>query len=207
MILHSIESSYHTKSFSMSIIEEIISELHGACIFSKLDVRLGYYQIRMTIEDIFKTTFKTHKTHHKFMIMSFGLTNTPAIFQAMMNLILHHFLENFLWYSFKTSSFIAQHWNNTRIIWDKFQTLHDSKLFIKPSKCSFSQSQVIYLGHMISSKCLKADSDKLETIRLWTTPKNIEQLRSFFRNYRVLQEISFLTRISGSSFNIIICKR
>ncbi|KAL0559106.1 hypothetical protein IC582_003696 [Cucumis melo] len=161
-------------------IDDLFDQLQGATVFSKIDLRSGYHQLRIKDEDIPKTAFRSRYGHYEFIVMSFGLTNAPAVFMDLMNRVFREFLDTFvivfiddiLIYS-KTE---AEHEGHLRMV---LQTLRDNKLYAKFSKCEFWLKQVSFLGHVVSKAGVSVDPAKIEAVTGWTRPSTVSEVRSF----------------------------
>ena len=164
----------------MPVIEEILDELSGAKVFTKLDMRSGYHQVRMLPEDEHKTAFKTHQGHYQFKVMPFGLTNAPATFQCVMNEILQPFLRHFVLVFLDDiliySPSLEAH---TKHLEQVLATLRKHQLYLKESKCTFAKDSLEYLGHIISSQGVSTDPSKIHDMLQWPVPTSMTELRAF----------------------------
>jgi hypothetical protein len=161
-------------------IDDLFYQLKDAKIFSKIDLRSGYHQVRIKDEDIGKTAFRTRYGHYEFTVVSFGLSNAPVVFMCLMNGVFRSYLDKFvivflddiLVYS-KTEE---EHEKHLRMV---LQVLREHQMYAKLSKCSFYQRQIHYLGHIISEEGIVVDPEKVQAIREWPAPRNVAEVRSF----------------------------
>ncbi|KAG8503342.1 hypothetical protein CXB51_001300 [Gossypium anomalum] len=161
-------------------IDDFFDQLKGATIFSKIDLRSGYYQLQVKDSDVPKTSFRTRYGHYEFLVMPFGLTNAPTVFMDLMNQIFRPYLDRFfvvsidyiLIYSRDESEY-AEH---LRIL---LQTLRDKQLFAKFRKCEFWLLEVGFFGHIISLEGIRVDPSKISTFVDWKPLRNASKVRSF----------------------------
>ncbi|CAI7874404.1 unnamed protein product [Closterium sp. NIES-53] len=167
-------------------IDDLLDQLRGATVFSKLDLRSGYWQIRMADNSIHKTAFRTRYGSYEYLVKPFGLTNAPATFQAEMNHILRPLLDEFVVVYLDDiliySRDMKQHIEHLRSV---FEILQREKFYVKLSKSEFALKKVQFLGHMVSAPGVHVDPKKIEAIRTWKTPENVKELQQFlgFANY------------------------
>ncbi|XP_060974274.1 uncharacterized protein LOC133039400 [Cannabis sativa] len=161
-------------------IDDLFDQLQGKTVFSKIDLRSGYHQLRIREEDIPKTAFRTRYGHYEFLVMSFGLTNAPAAFMDLMNRVFKDFLDNFVIVLFDDilvySRSKAEHEQHLRMV---LQRLRDHKLYAKFKKCESWLSQVSFLGHIVGKDGIMVDPGKIEAVKNWPRPKTITEIRSF----------------------------
>ena len=131
-------------------------------------------------DDIEKTAFRTHHDHFEFLVMPFGLCNAPSTFQALMNDILGPYLRKFVLVFFDDILIYSKTWNqHLDHIQKIFSILQKSAVYLKKSKCSFGQTTVGYLGHIISDMGVAVDLEKIQAISSWPQPTTVKQLKGF----------------------------
>ncbi|GJV77461.1 putative reverse transcriptase domain-containing protein [Tanacetum coccineum] len=161
-------------------IDDLFDQLQGSSVYSKIDLRSGYHQLRVREEDIPKTAFRTRYGHYEFQVMPFGLTNAPAVFMDLMNRVCKPYLDKFvivfiddiLIYSRNEE----EHASHLRII---LELLRKEKLYAKFSKCDFWIHIVQFLGHLINNQGLHVDPAKIEAVKNWTSPATPTEVRQF----------------------------
>jgi hypothetical protein len=161
-------------------IDDLFDQLQGAQVFSKIDLRSGYHQLKIKSEDIPKTAFWTRYGHYEFLVMPFGLTNAPAVFMDLMNRVFHEYLDRFVIVFIDDilvySKSLEEHEDHLRIV---LQILRDKKLYAKLKKCEFWLNQVVFLGHVISKDGITVNPNKIEAVVSWDRPTNVSEVSSF----------------------------
>ncbi|GJR46804.1 reverse transcriptase domain-containing protein [Tanacetum coccineum] len=161
-------------------IDDLFDQLQGSNIYSKIDLRSGYHQLKVREEDIPKTAFRTRYGHYEFQVMPFGLTNTPAVFMDLMNRVYKPYLDKFvivfiddiLIYSRNEK----EHEEHLKTI---LGLLKKEELYAKFSKCEFWIYTVKFLGHVIDSSCIHVDPAKIEAVKNWASPTTHSEIRLF----------------------------
>ncbi|KAH7621093.1 putative Transposon Tf2-9 polyprotein [Nannochloris sp. 'desiccata'] len=165
---------------ALPIPEDQIRRLHGAKVFSKIDLHSGYYQIAVAGEDVTKTAFTTTFGLYEFLVMPFGLSNAPATFSRLMMEIFKDYLYDFVLVYLDDILIFSkdeeEHEKHVRLVLDR---LKEHNLIAKLSKCSFFQAEVEYLGFVVSGNGVKMAEDKVRAVLEWPTPSNATEVRGF----------------------------
>jgi len=149
-------------------------------VFSKIDLRSGYHQILVKLEDVQKTPFRSRYEHYEYVVMPFGVTNASAVFMDYMNQIFCPYLDKFMVVFIDDILIYSQnkeeHAGHLRVV---LEVLREHQLYDKLSKCEFWLGEVQFLGHVISSQGIAVDPSKIETVLKWERPQTVTEVRSF----------------------------
>ncbi len=179
-------------------VNQLLDRLHGAKWFTSLDLQSGYHQIRIKEEDVPKTAFTTPFGHYQWKVLSFGLCNAPATFQAVMNGVFQPLInKGVLVYMDDILIYAKTKEEHDALLSQVLQILQDKDMFAKLSKCEFEQKELKFLGHIVGEEGIKVDPVKTTVVENWPVPRTVKDVRAFLglANYfrRFLQGFSVLT--------------
>jgi hypothetical protein len=168
------------KNYPLLRVDDLLDRLAGAKVFSRIDLKSGYYQIRIAEEDIEKTACRTRYGSYEFVVMPFGLCNAPATFTTLMNSMFHHKSDDFVVVYIDDilifSKSKEEHAKHLKIVLKK---LRDNKLYANLEKSEFELVEIEFLGHVLNGQGIQSDSKKIKAIKEWEVPKTQKGVRSF----------------------------
>ncbi|CEL62351.1 Retrotransposable element Tf2 155 kDa protein type 1 OS=Schizosaccharomyces pombe (strain 972 / ATCC 24843) GN=Tf2-1 PE=4 SV=1 [Rhizoctonia solani AG-1 IB] len=185
--------------------DDLMSKLCGAKLFTKLDLRWGYNNVRVKEGDEWKTAFRTKYGLFETLVMPFGLSGAPGAFQAMMNKVFQDLLDvSVIIYLDDILIFSKNPEEHESHVKEVLQRLMDMQLFCKGSKCEFHQKTVEYLGIIVSDKGFSLDKLKIQAVQEWPTPTTVKQVQSFlgFANF-VQRFVANFSQIARPLHNLV----
>jgi hypothetical protein len=181
-------------------IEDLFDQMKGVSIFSKIDLRLGYHQLKIRELDIPKTTFRTRYGLYEYTVMSFELTNAPAYFMYLRNKVFMEYLDKFIVVFIDDILIFSrgeeEHEVHLRLVLEK---LRAHKLYAKFCKCEFYLTEVAFVGHVISAGGVSVDLGKVKDVLNWMPLTPTSEVRSFLRlagyYHRFIKDFSKIAKL------------
>src|SRR5260370_9745422 len=158
----------------------LFDQLQGATIFTKIDLRAAYWQVRIKPTDTWKSAFTCRYGHFEWLVRQFGLKKEPATFVRLMDEVFSTYLDIFIIVYLDDivvySKTLDQHLHHLELV---FKKLREHKLYAKLEKCSFMQRQIKFLGHLVSADGIRVNPSKVKAIMDWPAPTNVKEFRAF----------------------------
>lgn len=172
--------------YPLPLMSSAFELIHGARVFTKLDLRNAYHLVRIREGDEWKTAFNTPSGHYEYLVMPFGLTNAPAVFQAFVNDVLRDMLNDFVFvYLDDILIFSPDESSHVEHVRQVLHRLLQNQLYVKAEKCEFHQASVSFLGFVIAEGSVQMDPDKVSAVRNWPAPTSRKEVQRFlgFANF------------------------
>lgn len=200
-----LNSKTRCDAFPLPWIDESLDALSRATVFSSIDLTSGYHQVAVHEKDRHKTAFITPFGLFEYQRMPFGLCNAPATFQRLMQTIMSDlvfqmvlvYLDDLLVYS----STFERHLVRLETV---LQRLREARLKVKVEKCHFLQSEVKFLGHVVSAQGVSTDPDKVSAVKQWPVPDTLKELQSFLEFCSYYRRfIEGFSRVAGLLHDVV----
>jgi hypothetical protein len=180
MDYHALNEVTVKNKYPLPRIDDLFDQLYGACVFSKIDLRSGYHQLKIRECNILKTAFVLRYGLYEYTVMSFGLSNASAYFVYLMNKVFVEYLDKFV-VVFIDDTLVhsrseEEHEEHLRLA---LQKLQKHRLCAKLSKCDFWMKQIAFLGHVISKGGISVDPSKFQDVLSWNAPMSVGDIQSF----------------------------
>jgi hypothetical protein len=195
---HSLNEVTIKNKYPLPQIKDLFDQMKGASVFSKIDLRSRYHQLRIRESDIPKIAFCTRYGLYEYTVMSFRLTNVPAYFMYLMNKVFMEYLDKFMVVFIDDISVYSEteeHEKHLRLVLEK---LRANQLYAKFNKCEFWLTKVAFLGHVISARGVSVDPGKVKDVLNWQSPTDVSEIHSFLGlagyYHRFIQDFSKIAK-------------
>jgi len=170
-------------NYSLPLISDVLENIRMKKVFTKMDLRWGYNNVRIKKEDEWKVVFTTLEGFFKPMVMFFGLTNLPATFQAMMNELLRDLINigKVVVFIDDVIIEIEGEEGHDELVAEVIKRLEENDLYLKPEKCKWKVREVGFLGVVIGRDGIKIEEEKVKSVLDWPTPKCVKDVQKFLR--------------------------